>query len=1059
MNTFNTQFSKNYYEKIAKQVAAKNSALQNDIDRWQAEKRQVESDANAKSKSLNDSRQNEEDKLKSRATSAKREAETMAKNAEDRIKNDYHRKKAEKEEKFENDRRVFNNMIKQSVIMMPPYDPSNMATEDLPTSDTIFEQQKERVYLPALPIGLYQPQRDSKEWLPYYIPWQSDDINSIGNIFISYEDRQSQIAAFNLQNALMVRMLAAFPAGKLHFTVINPKLNAGFNWMRAHLALSQEIYNNQQFSESREIERRIEELRLLQKQRLDHFSGARSNSVWYNKHERKIEMEYEVVLVYDLFSSDFRNSSLLALAENGPMTGIYIIALQSMDISNKYSKESVEEVVAKYFQKIECQGNNCLHFNKRDNTVGECVNLAMIEEDKRLEHLVDIFNVNEDSRVIKDYFAELNNQMTANTQTNNTLKKLSRIIPYEEWLEAPYDDKRLHFAIPIGQTEIGDKEVVMNYESKGDKIHSMILGGTGSGKSVLLQDLIIGGAANYSPRKLQFYLVDFKNGVTFEQYATLPHVRWLIANADKEVVYAMLKELQNEVNYRNTLFKKEHVTEFASYNSMVPQEQRLPNIIVMFDEFQDFYEKLNGEKDELHKNMRDLITSLAKKSRYAGIHLVMATQVTSGEMESLLRQAGPNSYILRNSDPTDVRGLLGQAAVEAAGNLSELEEQTALRMNGKIAEYVPLYLPYKAVDHSDSESDEEKIQRKAQEKRDSQQFVSTIVNGLSKKVADHLFNGSRDTMLKEYPRSKSLNFQATYENYPEVCDQMELGVDLIGSHVIKADEFEDLGTMKNLIIFGKNENLTIRLVIASMRSLHTRLGKHGDRQFTYVINPWEDYKDFPALNDKYTNGLAQRQRDDIDILTSIHQMVKERRVEQKNGLRKFVPVYLYILGYSSLINKLNRPVPSDLSSDHNHSNDRQPVDYDAPLRLDNTMSDADNQPTYMSLLKDILEEGSLVGVHVILQVDSDEDIQPNTVNTYFRYELIQHFEPRMFDRFDSRQMTYSSETLRSTDSASDYQLKARVIYYDKLRQAKDDDSNIAVDKFDLVVPFQLPNKN
>lgn len=1057
MNTFNTQFSKNYYEKIAHQVAQENQALRDKIESWQAEKIQVESDADAKSKLMNNSRQDTAKSLQNDAESAKNKAVNEANDAEHRIKNEYNKNKADIEEKFENNRREFNRMINQSVILMPPYDPSNMATEVLPTSDTIFEQQKERLYLPALPIGLYQPQRDSREWLPYYIPWQSEDINAVGNIFISYDDRQSQMAAFNLQNALMIRMLAAFPVGKLHFTIINPKLNAGFNWMRAHLAQTQEIFHNQQLSDPRDIENRIKELRLLHQQRMDRFSSAKSNSVWYNLHKEKIEMEYEIVVVYDLFSSDFRNSELLNLAENGNAAGIYIIALQSMDMANKYSRESAEEVVSKYFQKITCEGNNCLYVNKKDNMLGECVNLAMIDEDERLRHLVDVFNVNEDSKVIENYFTGLSNQMTTNTQMDTTRKKLSRIIPFEDWLDTPYDDKKIDFSIPIGQTEVGGKQIVMNYESKGAKIHSMILGGTGSGKSVLLQDLIIGGAANYSPRKLQFYLVDFKDGVTFEQYATLPHVRWMIANTDNAVVYAMLKELQNELYRRNMLFKKKRVSQLSAYNDSVSQEEKLPDIIVMFDEFQDFYNKVEGEKDELRSNMRNAITSLAKKSRSAGIHLVMATQSTSGEMDDLLQQASPNSYILGNSQRHDVYRLLGQEAAEASGNLSELEEQTALRMNGSKPEFVPLYLPYKVVDHGDSESDEEKIQRKAQEKRDSQQFVSMIVNGLCNKVSETLFDGSRDTMLKVYPRSKSLDFQATYENYSDICDEMELGVDLIGSHIIKVDGFEELEQKKNLIIFGQNEDLTIRLVIASMRSLHARLGKHGDRQFTYVINPWEDYKAFPALNDKYNNGFAQRQRDDIDILSSIHQMVKDRRVEQKKGLSEFAPVYLYILGYSSLINKLKQPVPSALSPDY--TNDSLRLDYDAPLRLDTGMSDADNQPTYMSLLKDILEEGSLVGVHVILQVDTDEDILPNTVKNYFRYELIQHFEPGMFDRLDSRKMPYSAETLRITDSKNDAQLKARVIYYDKERKSSDDDFDFIVDKFDLVVPFKLPDKN
>lgn len=1052
MNAFNTQFSKSYYDKIASQVDNENSRLQKEIDSLQTEKRQVESDTDAGNRTISNSQRSAKERLQNDAESAKSRYTEDAEEEARRIKNEYNINKDRLEEEFENNRREFNQMVNRSVILMPPYDPNNMATEVLPTEDTIFEQQRGRLFLPALPIGLYQPQRDSKEWLPYYIPWQSEDINAISNIFISYDDRQSQMAAFSLQNALMIRMLAAFPAGKLHFTVINPKSNAGFNWMHSHLAETREIYHNQQLSDQREIENRLKELKSMHQQRLERFTSAKSNSVWYNRHKEKIEMEYEVVLVYDLFSADFRTSDLLAIAENGNTSGIYVIALQSMDIANKYSRESAEEVVSKYFQKISCEGNKCVYKNTKDNIVGECVNLAMIDEDARLRHLVDVFNVNEDSRVLKKYFDKLHTQMTTNTQMEATRKKLSRIIPYEKWLGTPYNDKNTDFAIPIGQAEIGDKVVVMNYESKGDKIHSMILGGSGSGKSVLLQDLIIGGAANYSPRKLQFYLVDFKHGVSFAEYAPLPHVRWMITTVDNAVVYAMLKELQNEIHRRNTLFKKKHVSQLSAYNESVPQEQKLPDIIVMFDEFHVFYESIKDAKDELRRYMRGTMTSLAKQARSAGIHLVMATQETSGEMEDVLRQAGPNSYILRNSNPNDVRQVLGSEAVEAEKELRGMAEQTAVRMNGTAAEYVPLYLPYKAVEHAENESEEERKRRKQQEESDSQQFISTIVQSLTDKVANALFNGSDADMRSAYPLCKSLDFQATYDNYPEVCNDMELGVDLIGSHIITAEGFEELESQKNLIIFGQDKDLTMRLVLASMRSLHTRLGKHGEKQFTYVINPWENYKDFPDLNDKYNSGFAQRQGDDITILTSIQQMVMERRAEQKNGLRDFAPVYLYILDYSSLINDL-KSVPAALSQ--GHTNGSLHLDDIEPLRLKTTLPDEDDQPTYMSMLKDILEKGSVVGVHVILQVKSDEDIQPETVNNYFRYELIQHFEPNKFDRFDNRQMPYASESLRVTDSATDYQLKARVIYYDKLRKASDEDNDQTVDKFDLVVPFQL----
>lgn len=1056
MNAFNTQFSKSYYDKIASQVDNENSRLQKEIDSLQTEKRQVESDTDAGNRTISNSQRSAKERLQNDAESAKSRYTEDAEEEARRIKNEYNINKDRLEEEFENNRREFNQMVNRSVILMPPYDPNNMATEVLPTEDTIFEQQRGRLFLPALPIGLYQPQRDSKEWLPYYIPWQSEDINAISNIFISYDDRQSQMAAFSLQNALLIRMLAAFPAGKLHFTVINPKANTGFNWMRSHLAETQEIFHNQQLSDQRDIENRLKELKSMHEQRQERFASAKSNSVWYNRHKEKIEMEYEVVLVYDMFSADFRNSDLLAIAENGNTSGIYVIALQSMDMPNKYSRESAEEVVSKYFQKISCEGNKCVYENTKDNIVGECVNLAIIDEDARLRHLVDVFNVNEDSRVLKKYFDKLHTQMTTNTQMEATRKKLSRIIPYEQWLGTPYNDSKIDFAIPIGQTEIGDKVVVMNYESKGDKIHSMILGGSGSGKSVLLQDLIIGGAANYSPRKLQYYLVDFKDGVSFGQYAPLPHVRWMITTVDNAVVYAMLKELQNEICRRNRLFRKMQVTQLSAYNSSVPEEEKLPDIIVMFDEFHKFYKSLENATDELRRNMCDTMESLARESRSAGIHLVMATQETTSKMDKLLGQAGPNSYILRNSKPDDVRQVLGSEAVEAAKDLRGMAEQTAVRMNGTAVEFVPLYLTYIATEHAENESEEEQISRKRQEEEETQQFILKIVKSLTDKVADTSFHGDHATMRSAYPQCKSLNFQATYDNYPDVCNDMELGVDLIGSHVITAEGFEELESQKNLIIFGQDKDLTMRLVLASMRSLHTRLGKHGEKQFTYVINPWE-YKDFPDLNDKYNSGFAQRQGDDITILTSIQQMVMERRAEQKNGLRNFAPVYLYILGYRSLKRELSQSVPSALAPDH--TNESLHLDDDAPLSLKTTLSDEDNQPTYMHLLKDILDKGSIVGVHVILQVDSDEDVQPDTVKNYFRYELIQHFESGMFDYYNKRRMPYAVEALRVTDSTFDDQLKARVIYYDKLRKAPDEDSDQTVDKFDLVVPFQLSKNN
>ena len=49
--------------------------------------------------------------------------------------------------------------------------------------------------------------------------------------------------------------------------------------------------------------------------------------------------------------------------------------------------------------------------------------------------------------------------------------------------------------------------------------HALIGGPSGSGKTNLLLTLIASMAARYSPGELEFYLLDFKEGVSFAQFA------------------------------------------------------------------------------------------------------------------------------------------------------------------------------------------------------------------------------------------------------------------------------------------------------------------------------------------------------------------------------------------------------------------------------------------------------------------------------------------------------------------------------------------------------------
>ena len=65
--------------------------------------------------------------------------------------------------------------------------------------------------------------------------------------------------------------------------------------------------------------------------------------------------------------------------------------------------------------------------------------------------------------------------------------------------------------------------------------HGLVVGATGSGKSELLRNLVLGLAMTHSPEQLNLVLVDFKGGATFAGMAGLPHVSAVITNLAEDL--------------------------------------------------------------------------------------------------------------------------------------------------------------------------------------------------------------------------------------------------------------------------------------------------------------------------------------------------------------------------------------------------------------------------------------------------------------------------------------------------------------------------------------------
>lgn len=173
--------------------------------------------------------------------------------------------------------------------------------------------------------------------------------------------------------------------------------------------------------------------------------------------------------------------------------------------------------------------------------------------------------------------------------------------------------------VPVGYGASGNSLIELNI---GDTTPHYLIGGTtGSGKSNFLHNLIISACCRYSPNELNVYLLDFKEGVEFCQYArpVLPHARLVATEADTEYGITVLKHLTEEMKSRLAVFKSSGCKDIQGYRNNYP-DKLMPRVLVIIDEFQVLFANNKG-----NDTFRALET-LLKQGRSSGIHMVLATQ-------------------------------------------------------------------------------------------------------------------------------------------------------------------------------------------------------------------------------------------------------------------------------------------------------------------------------------------------------------------------------------------------------------------------------------------------
>ncbi|WP_298748590.1 FtsK/SpoIIIE domain-containing protein [uncultured Serinicoccus sp.] len=230
------------------------------------------------------------------------------------------------------------------------------------------------------------------------------------------------------------------------------------------------------------------------------------------------------------------------------------------------------------------------------------------------------------------------------------LPALDDVVTLEQLLEqfpgAVPDARTMRLPIGVVDLPAQQRRDVAAY-SLATGSHLAVVGAARTGRSSALRVLAGAVARDLSPEDVHVYGVDCGNNALLPLQA-LPHVGAVVLRDQTDRMERLVGRLRALISERQQLLAQEGYADVAEQRAAVPQEERLPYVLVLFDRWEGFfqvYDSLDGGR------LVAAVQQILQEGAAVGVRVVMTgdRSVVMGRMGTLL----DDKIMLRMTDPSD----------------------------------------------------------------------------------------------------------------------------------------------------------------------------------------------------------------------------------------------------------------------------------------------------------------------------------------------------------------------------------------------------------------------